>query len=792
MKPELYCFSLFSFFTFSLCDTSLPTDVIIQPVSCSSDDDCPSFFYPYCDPVTNKCTHTCQNSDCDRFSGAGLGSCISQRCYVTCTALDDPICLSMRAYCGLTSSIVRCYQCGADSSCQNAGYGADSYCDKTTVSGFGACSSCPKTGCTVGTCQNYKCVECSDDNYCLTNEPDTPYCEQTFSGNYCRECYDISHCTNPSASYCTSNTCQPCAEDSQCTHLDGKNKCSAGVCVTYADQCPSEYGNIAVSQTSNSFTIKFPSAVVSYVDVKTSLGVALVNIPISQYTYTISQVSTTRFLLAFTFGETIPATKLKLTLPCPTPSGYLYGSGISVQFNTEKVLYTTPAVEEMVGAIKSVASAATTAMISVSGSMMFAGANPAILWALINLLQAFYYLAFINVEYPANVEPFLKLFTMGNLIFIPNPIGWFFSNIDNESLDAPQRFLDNDVDGLFFQTAGNMLLLWFVVFVSYLTSFLFLRYTRNMPRILNVIAIKIVEIFEWSGVFRTLITSYTQLTMTALLQMRVLTYSSSLFVFSSIFGIIFAALALVVPAITWLAIHKYHQKTRIMERKFGTLTEGLQTDSTAHPTIKYFSLFFLGRRFILALTLVFLHNYPYLEISVLLVSCIFWTLLLLKYCPYKERLDNIINISSEIVFTVIHIFIFLLIYADGSNWLSDQERLTLGWGIVGGCGAILVVSLISSFIQQYSTLKKFLLLVKKAILKGKEAKNKKLKLMQRRVKRLERLERVKIGEDGGESHNSSIWQSLSDETSVGRMKLEILSLTAGNSRRMRNLKRVKR
>jgi len=44
---------------------------------------------------------------------------------------------------------------------------------------------------------------------------------------------------------------------------------------------------------------------------------------------------------------------------------------------------------------------ATTAktMMGVSGSMMFAGPNPALLWALINLLQAFYYLVFINVNY---------------------------------------------------------------------------------------------------------------------------------------------------------------------------------------------------------------------------------------------------------------------------------------------------------------------------------------------------------------------------------------------------------
>jgi len=890
MVPRYFHINIFLFLVASLdfAACTLPADVIINPAYCSSNNDCPNFFYPVCDPSTHQCVHSCSNTDCDRISGTGLGVCTNARCYVTCSAVDDPICNAMRAYCGTTSGTVRCYQCGSDAQCQNAGYGANSVCDTTSISGFGVCSSCPSTGCTIGTCQNYKCVECTDDNYCLTNKPTKPHCEKKFEGNLCQECYQNSHCISPSKSLCSSNTCgicgsdpdcshltatpycigsgcvqctqdshcpstgtpycvgntcqdcstgicssrfsssnptklaceissgvcvecnsdgdcpstgtpycvgnscqacstgicsarfstttptklaceassgvcvgclgnsdcplvtesfcntqtcQACTQDAHCTHITGKNKCYQGECYTYQAQCPPMYSNIVVTQNQNVFTVKVPASLASQVDIMTSLQVVLQSVATSDYTYSLTKSTSTVFILTFTFDKTVPATVLKLTIPCPTQSGYLYGD-IVINFNTEKVLYSTPEIQQTVETIQSLTSTAATAMTSVSGSMMFAGANPAILWALINLLQMFYYLVFINVEYPVNVQPFFQLFTMGNLSFIPNPIGWIFPDIDDESLDAPKKFLENDVNGLFFQTAGNMLLAWIVVSVGYLASFLFLRYTRNMPKLLTSISSKTVSIFEWSGVFRTLITSYTQLTMSALLQMRVLNYKTKLFSFSSIFGIIFVMLAGVIPFITWQVIYKFHKRPKIMKFKFSTLIEELKIDSK-YALPKYFNVLFLLRRLVMVIALVFLHDFPYIEISVLLVSCVAWTIFLCLYLPYESKLNNVINIFSELIFAGVHVLIFLLIHDDFTDWLTDQQRLKFGWGIMGGCGTILVASLISSFAQQFVALKKFIKLIIQVI-KGKDPKKRKLRRAPQKRKTFPEVSRSSI------------------------------------------------
>jgi len=356
---------------------------------------------------------------------------------------------------------------------------------------------------------------------------------------------------------------------------------------------------------------------------------------------------------------------------------------------------------------------------------MLAGANPAIMWALIELLQTFYYMVFINVQYPINLQAFFGLFTLGNLSFIPNPIGWFFPHIEDESLDAPEKFIENEVDGLFLQTAGNMLLTWFLVIVGYVVSKIFIKFTRNMPKILASSAAKTVEIFEWSGVIRTLITSYTQLSMTSFLQIRVLNFDNKLYGVSSVTGIGFMAFAFVFPPALILLIRKYSRSPLMLKAKFSTLTEEFKYQERNFIPL-YFNAFFILRRLALTLTLVFLHNYPYLEVFLLIFNCLIWTILLFKYLPYENKVNNIVNILSEILFVGIHIIILLFAHDDNINWLSETQKLDLGWIVIGCCGVVLALTLIASFVEQYYAFKNMILLLIKVI-RGKKQKEKKAK-----------------------------------------------------------------
>jgi len=732
--------------------------------ACTDDTYCSTYVSsstPACASATGECVQCTTNTDCNGYSGTPYcidyicsactgdtycstevssttpacstsGSCVECTASSYCTSSSStPYCINEScsactsdAYCNTyvstatpvcASATGNCVECTADSNCGSSlPYCASDYtCVECLESSD--CTDISNAYCNSGVCE-----PCTDDDAC-THFTSTPLCYTQSST--CVECLGDSDCISTSLSACSSsNTCEACTSDSQCTHISGKNMCYSGECVTYQSLCSPTY-TIKISQNSNTFTITFPSSLVSQVDIASSLTLTLEDIPDSEYSYVLNKVSSTVYTAVFTFTATIPATTLILTLPCPSQTGYVYGD-IQVTFATTKVLYTTEAAQQAVEAIQSVASTATTVMTSVSGSMMLAGANPAILWALMGLLQTFYYMAFINVQYPANVNSFFALFTEGNLSFIPNPMSWFFPNIDDESLDAPQKFLDYDVNGLFLQASGNMLLTWFCVSVGYGVSHLFLKYTRNMPRLISLTTSKTVEIFEWSGVFRTLITSYTQLTITAFLQVRVMNFETPLFAISSYCGMIFVVLAGVVPLVTWLVIYRFSSKTLYMKRKFGTLVEELKIGA-AHIIPKYFNLFFLIRRLVLCLTLVFLYYLPYLEISVLVLNCFIWLVLLWKYLPYETNLNNVVNLVTEGIFLGIHIIIFILIHDDYIAYFSDQARLNFGWVIIGGCAVILIIALLASFVQQYFVLKKLFGLFLQVI-RGKKSKGKRV------------------------------------------------------------------
>jgi len=65
---------------------------------------------------------------------------------------------------------------------------------------------------------------------------------------------------------------------------------------------------------------------------------------------------------------------------------------------------------------------ATIAVLAMSGPMLILGADPTLIWALVNLMQMLFYLLFLNVDYPNNLKAFLEIFSIGRVEFLPNPL----------------------------------------------------------------------------------------------------------------------------------------------------------------------------------------------------------------------------------------------------------------------------------------------------------------------------------------------------------------------------------
>jgi len=57
----------------------------------------------------------------------------------------------------------------------------------------------------------------------------TPFCD--LAAKKCVACLTSVNCASSAASLCSAGTCESCKQDSDCSHIDGKNVCNAGTCV---------------------------------------------------------------------------------------------------------------------------------------------------------------------------------------------------------------------------------------------------------------------------------------------------------------------------------------------------------------------------------------------------------------------------------------------------------------------------------------------------------------------------------------------------------------------------------
>ena len=207
------------------------------------------------------------------------------------------------------------------------------------------------------------------------------------------------------------------------------------------------------------------------------------------------------------------------------PTTIIDQEGANIEY--EKYNIITPTLKfdsnkELLSSLEAIGSAAGAAALASSGPTLMTGADPTIMWALINLLQMFYYLLFVNTELPKNLKSYLQIFKVGTLSFLPNPAKIIFPDLEEESLSAPERFEDSDVDGMFLVNAGSMILIWILAMVLLVLVIIILRYFKSMPAFIDRLLKKLKKALVWSGVFKVWIMTYLELTMASFLQIRVM------------------------------------------------------------------------------------------------------------------------------------------------------------------------------------------------------------------------------------------------------------------------------
>jgi len=497
------------------------------------------------------------------------------------------------------------------------------------------------------------------------------------------------------------------------------SKCPKGT-INNEGICTSTSYQILISYTSavESYLVQFPAALVEDIaNVSLITTVTLEGVDPEIYSYKLTKINQLVYQIDFQWTQSIPSTTLKLRYLLnddPPTTNPLIGRWIAA-ITSKYMAYISDSDKDLVASISKAAKTTMQATAIGAGSIAILGGNPALLWPLLNLFQAFYYLIFIDVNYPANAKIFLEIFSLGSLDFIPNPLDWFVHDIDQYDLPVPGRYIEYDFTGLFLENAGNELLFLGLVIVAYILAKLLMKWIRMMPISLRTLSNRTVGWFEWSGILNSLMSSYTDTVQAIFLQMRVLAYSSKVFALSSILAIVTLGSLALLPIVLLGIIKKYGRKKKFLNDKFDALVGQYNVKKEAG---RYYVPIWLLKRLVMCVSLVFLQGYPFMQISLLCVLVVCSVIHVWGFTPYSSIKDNICNTIIEVLYGLIHVVIYVLIYDDNSGSFSEEKRFKFGWAIVTFCVLILVISVILTVIEQIREIWCGLKLIKLVLLKA--------------------------------------------------------------------------
>ena len=303
----------------------------------------------------------------------------------------------------------------------------------------------------------------------------------------------------------------------------------------------------------------------------------------------------------------------------------------------------------------------------------------------------FYYLLFVNTQYPTNLQQFLQLFDIGTLSFLPNPTEIFFPDIEEESVGSPHQFEEQEVDGLFLVNAGSMIFVWISAILLIGLIFICLRYIKALPDVIKDKLKQFKKQIVWSGVLRVWITTYLELCLASFLQLRVVSFGSVSKALSSLLGIVLFLLSLGLPVYIFLKIYKNRNNLEKVKEKQGCLLDEFRQEKTIH---KYFMGIVISRRFIFMFVLVFVSD-PIAQVFLTIVPNVAIIVLMLIYKPYKEKRDQYNILYEEIVYFLCYVLVLVLAFGNNSGGLSNDGSTeeSIGWAIITMTLLVLGVSL---------------------------------------------------------------------------------------------------
>lgn len=690
------------FATTKKCETA--TGVCVE---CKENSHCTDSTAPICS-TANQCTGCITDTDCSGFPNdmnkcsTGTGACVQCLSNSDCQVYTASVC----------SATNQCGGCTSDSDC--TGFINKSKCNLAS----GACSPPCTEFCSV--CASMSTCTACDPAYYLKNGVCVQDCGSGFFG------HTFSLESSPAATYLACRPCNLTCKECQST----ADKCTACNLPYLLDdfECKSTQPDLTVTlqATSNPqvFQLVFSRPISISGELRDNLIIKFSNL--SSVDFSLKSVTqkanATIFELTFEFQKSINIQTLNITFIDPKSvtddKGYFVNKAY-VQTQTIRFTYFTPQEKALMDTATTAGTAAVSAVMGSSALIAVIAGNPALMLALTSIFQITNYLLYLNVNYPENVNTFFELFSISSLSFIPDPIEVLVPKLYEEMqvpLTSPPKFLDNDTDARFLNNCGLMLTGWGIVGFLYLIIRLLL-FSFRLKGFISRLFLYLKSKFEWGLIFGTLIGSFPNLFLAAILQINNLNFQGSLNVASSILELASAIVCISAPFISiyiidstapeWGSKH-HHEKYQILYNSFKLLEDKGENASpeTAYYRRNFLAIMFIRKMLYLS-ALVFAYDIPLLQVTCTAFSGLLIIICMVKFKPYEQGKDAWLNVGSEIILLLTHLVIFVLGVDDLTQMLSDNQRKYVGWAIVGLCSLLVIYNFYFVLVEQLSQFRNF-------------------------------------------------------------------------------------
>ena len=397
------------------------------------------------------------------------------------------------------------------------------------------------------------------------------------------------------------------------------------------------------------------------------------------FSFTPSKTGTAKYQVDVTFvSKPSEASQLSFT--------YKYLSAYAkVPINDEE---TTTSSEDLKEATKT-----TKAVIAgvITGGLIAAVAAGAttVLWSIISFQQFVGYFIYINIKIPYHVEFFLSIISASLWDYLPNPLDHMTDEMyadllkDNGQIPAkyqpPAKFQEYYVIPFFIKNGGTLLITNLILLLILLLV-LGLKKIEQLKK--NRIFVWMKVALKWTIIARTFLENAIPLSLSILLQLRIMDFDNLYLAFCSGLSIISAILVFTMATFLMRVLEKRdntHLEKPLIRRIYGTLYEGIQLKGSA----KYYNLIILFRGIGFVCILVLLDASPLIQIIYTIFYNVFLIYYMFKAVALEDFKLNIIVRIKEILILLGEICMLLLSAKVNSEKFYD----VVGWIMIGALGS---------------------------------------------------------------------------------------------------------